>query len=69
MEFPPDPSGPLLGSAEGEVTLDVKLRTAFKKTKHQHKWLVSHLKFSDRLDALCYEFTLGEAREGCGRSY
>ena len=69
MEFPPDPSGLLLSSAEGEITLDVKLRTAFKKTKHQHKWLVSHINFSDELDVLYSDFALVELRAGSDGSY
>ena len=69
MEFPPEPSGPPLESAKEEVILESKLRTAFKNTEQQHKWMVSHLTFSDKLDALYSEFTSGEAREVSDGSY
>ena len=59
MDFPPDPTGSPLYLAEEEGTYNLKLRTAFNQTKQQNKWLVSHLTFSDKLDALYSDFTLG----------
>ena len=62
MYFAPDPSEPPLEVAKEEVTPELKLRTAFKKTENQQKWLVSYLTFSDKLDALYSDFTSGKAR-------
>ena len=55
--------------SEEEGILDPKLRTAFKIIKHRQKWMVSHLIFSDKSDALYSDFTLGEARVGSDGSY
>ena len=60
MDFPPDSSGPPLDSEKEEGTSDSKLLTAFKKTEHQHKYLVSHLTLSDKLDTPYSDFTSGE---------
>ena len=64
MYFPPDPSGPPLKSAKEGDTSESKLRIAFKKTVHRHKFLVSHLTFSDKLDIINSYFTPGEVRSG-----
>ena len=69
MDFSPDPSTPPLESSKEEVTSESKMRTSFKKIEHHHKWLVSHLTFSDKLDVLYSEFTSGEARAGNDGSY
>ena len=69
MDFPPEPSGPPLDSAKEEYTPDTKLCTDFKKTIHQHKWLVSHLTFVDKLDMLQSNFKSGESRSGSDGSY
>ena len=52
-----------------EDTSDTKLRTDFKNTLYQHKWLVSHLTSSEKLDTLQSDFTPGEARSGGDVSY
>ena len=49
--------------------MDSKLRTAFKQTKNRQKWLVSQINFSDKLDTLYYDFTLGELRAGSVNYY
>ena len=54
MDFPPDSSGPPLDSAKEGDTYNTKLRKAFNKTLHGHKWLVSHLTFSNKIDILQY---------------
>ena len=69
MDLPKDSSGPPLDSAKEEDTSNTKMCTAFKKTVHQHKWLVSHLTFSDKLDVLQSHFTSGEASSGSDVSY
>ena len=69
MDFPSDPSGPLLDLVKEEGTSESKMRTTFKKTEHQHKWLVLHLTVSDKFGALCSEFTLGEVRAGIDGYY
>ena len=69
MDFPLDPSRPPLDSAKEEDTPDTKLHTAFKKTVHQHKWLVSHITFSDKLDIIQSNFTSGEMRSGSNGYY
>ena len=69
IDFPREPSGTPLESPEEEGTLDFKLRTNFKKTEHRHKWMVSHLTLSDKLDALYSDFTLVELRAGSDGSY
>ena len=68
-DSPPEPSGPPLDSAKEEVVYESKLRTSFKKTEHRHKFLVSHLTFSDKLDVLYSEFMSGEARARRDGSY
>ena len=62
MDFPPDPSVSPLDSAEEEVTSYLKMRTAFNQTKHQHKWLVSHLTFSEKYTY--YILTLCREKQG-----
>ena len=57
------------GISKKKYTSNIKLRTSFKKTSHWHKWLVSHLNFSDKLDILQYNFTSGEARSGIDGYY
>ena len=47
----------------------LQLHISFNQTKHQHKWLVTHLNFNDKLDTLYYEFTAGESRSGSDVSY
>ena len=69
MDFPPDLSVPTLVSAKEYYTSDTKLCTSFKKIVHQHKLLVSHLNFSDKLDILHSNFTSGEARSGSDGYY
>ena len=69
MEFPPDPSVPPLNSAKEEGTSESKLCSSFKKTEHRHKWIVSYLTLSDKLDTLYSGFTSGEARAGIDGSY
>ena len=69
MEFSPDPPGTPLDLSGEEGTPDSKLRTAFKQTKQQQKWLFSHLTFGDKLDALYSDFTSREARKGNDGSY
>ena len=69
MDFPPEPSGTPLYSAKEVDTSDTKLRTAIKKIVHQHKWLVSHITFSDKLDILSSNFKSGEARSGINGYY
>ena len=64
MDLPLEPSGPPLDSGKYEDTSYTKLHTPFNKTVHQHKWLVSHLTLSDKLDMLQSDFTSGEARSG-----
>ena len=64
MDFSPEPSGPPMDSAKEVNTSDTKLCTAFNRTVHRHKCLVSHLTFSDKLDTLQSEFTSGKARSG-----
>ena len=59
LDFPPDTSGPPLESSKEEGTSESKLGTYFKKTEHWQKWLVSHLTYSDKLDALYSDFTSG----------
>ena len=56
MDLHTDPSRPALESAEEEGTSDLNLRTAFKKTEHWQKLLVSHITFSGKLDALYSDF-------------
>ena len=67
--FFPEPSGPDLESSEEEDISDSQLCTAFKKTKYEHKGLVTHLTFRDKLDVLYAGFTAGQARAGCDSSY
>ena len=69
MNSPPEPSKPSLESAEENGSSDSKLCTAFKQNKYQHKWLFSHLTFSDKLGALYSEFKSGEARAGTDSYY
>ena len=69
MDFPLDPSGPPLYSAEEEVVSNTKLHTDFKKTIHQHKWMVSYLTFSDKLYKLLSNFTSREERLERNESY
>ena len=69
MDFPSDPSGTSLYSAKEEDTSDIKLRIAFKKTVHQHKWLVSHFTFSDELYILHSDFESGELMSGSAGYY
>ena len=69
MDLPPYPSGTPLDSDKEEFTSKSKLRTDLKKTENQHKWLVSHLTFSDKLYALYSDFTSEEARAGINGSY
>ena len=56
-------------SSEEDNTSDSKLCTAFNQTKQRQKWLFSHPTFSDKLDVLISNFTLGAAREGSDGSY
>ena len=65
MDLPPYPSEPPLDSAKEVYTSDTELCTAFKKTFHQHKQLLLHLTFSDKLDVLQSDFTSDEAKSGC----
>ena len=69
MDFPPDPTWTILDSDKEGYTPESKLRTAFKKTVHQHKWMVSNLNFSDKLDILHSDFTSEESRSGSNRFY
>ena len=62
MDFSPDPSVTTLDSAKEEGTSESKMRTAFKKTEHKHRWLLSHLTFSDKFEALYSDFASGEVR-------
>ena len=52
MDLPPETSVPPLGLSKEVDTPDKKMRTVSKKTVHQHKWMVSQLTFSDKLDIL-----------------
>ena len=69
MDFPPDSSGPPLDSAKEGDTYNTKLLKAFNKIVHAHKWLVSHLTFSNKLDILQSDFMSGEARSVTNGSY
>ena len=68
-DFPTDPSGTPLELSEEEGTSDSQLRIALNQTKHQHKWMVTHLTFSDKLEVLYSDFKYGQARAGSDRSY
>ena len=63
-----DPEPPL-ESSEEEGTTYSQLRKEFKKTKHRHKWLVTHLTFSNKLGVLYANFTAGNVRSGSDGSY
>ena len=69
LYFPPNPSGPPLESSEEEGRSDLQLHKAIKGTKHQHKWMVTHITFSDKLDVIYSDFTSGQAIEGSDGSY
>ena len=50
-------------------TSDSQLGTASKQTKHQHKWLVTNLTFSKKLDVLYADFIAVQARSVSGGYY
>ena len=62
MYYPPESSEPPLDQTKEVDKHNTKLRTAFNKKVHRHKWLVSHITFSDKLDILHSEFVSVEAR-------
>ena len=69
MDFYLEPSGSPLEPVTEESISDSKLRTNFNKTEHQHKCLVSHFTFSDKLEALYSDIKSGEARVGSDGYY
>ena len=69
MDLPPETSVPPLGLSKEVDTPDKKMRTVSKKTVHQHKWMASHLTFSNKLYVLNSNFTSGEAGSGRDRYY
>ena len=69
LDFLTEPSISTLESSSEEGTSDSQLSTYFTQTKHWHKWLVTHLTFSDKLDILYSDFTFRKDRSGSDRSY